>query len=653
MTINVPGDNSDSFKQQSISSDGLMPQERSLNSFGVKVTSLMMAALSALVLYWTIVITFDMVAQRAIYLMLVMILCVIIYPFSQKTNKKISLYIDYLFVFFIIIGSFYIMHNPYERFSRLSSLNNFDIVIGIIMIIIGLDIGRRVIGWTLTITAGLLLVYAFFGNNIPGRFGHAGFSIQTIVSQVFCGMEGYYGMVSRIMIQYVIPFILFGAFLEKTGAGDFFIKLAFAITGKTAGGPAKAAILGSALLGSVSGSAIANVSSTGVFTIPMMKQIGYKPHVAAAIEASASTGGQIMPPVMGAVAFIMVEFTSIPYLKIIAIASLPIILYYLTLFVFVHLEAKKENIGSIDKDNDENWSFLIKKGWYYFFALFFIILVMILGFSPSLAAFFGITTLIITHIIKKRSLNLLFIYNSLVTGGRYSLNIGSLVPCIGIILSLVGLTGLGLKISWFLSGLSHENSFLAIFLVGLISTILGMGLPSSAAYIIVAITAGPSLTGLGFPLVVAHMIMIWFSINSEITPPVGLASIVGAGIAGADPVKTMLTAFKFSKGLYILPFLFYYRPEILLQGTPWMIFETAIMILGGLVAFAIFWERYIFTYLSFINRMLILLSALSMFFPLRWLNYAGIVLFIGIFLQQRKIKKQTADINSVQYNIAK
>ena len=640
------------FEQQTISTDRLMAKERNLNFFGEKTISLIMAFLSLLILYWTIVITFDMVVQRALYLMLVMVLCVIIYPFSQN-NKRFSLFVDCLFVILIIVGSFYIMHNPYERFTRLSSLNNFDIILGIIMIVIGLDVGRRVIGWTLTATATLLLMYALFGNFISGRFGHAGFSVQTIISQVFCGMEGYYGMVSRIMIQYVIPFILFGAFLEETGAGNFFIKLAFAVTGKTTGGPAKAAILGSALLGSVSGSAIANVSSTGVFTIPMMKRIGYKPHIAAAIEASASTGGQIMPPVMGAVAFIMVEFTNIPYLEIITIASLPIILYYLTLFTFVHLEAKKEGIGSIRNNASENWITLMKKGWYYFFALFFIILVMILGFSPNLAAFCGIFALVIIHIIRKRSVNLFFVYRALVIGGKYSLNIGSLVPCIGIILSLVGLTGLGLKISWFLAGLNQENAFLAIFLVGLISTILGMGLPSSAAYIIVAITAGPSLAELGFPLLIAHMIMIWFSINSEITPPVGLASIVGAGIAGADPVKTMLTAFKFSKGLYILPFLFYYRPQILMQGTPWMIAETIIMILCGLVAFAIFWENYMYNYLSLVNRILILLSAMSMFFPLRWLNYAGFIFFIGIFFQQRKVKQQTTKINLAQYNIAK
>ena len=634
-----------------INIDELTKKERSFSQVQKRIVHGGMALLSILVLYWAVDVTFDMMVKRSLYLMLVLMLCTITYPFSRGINKRFSLYIDYGIMLFILAGSFYIMYHPYDRFARLSSLNPLDIFLGIAMIIIGLDIGRRVIGWSLTLTAGFILLYGLLGQIIPGQFGHTGFSIQTIVSQVFCGMEGFYGMVSRIMIQYVIPFILFGAFLEETGAGEFFIRLAFSLTGKTVGGPAKAAIIGSALLGSVSGSAIANVSSTGVFTIPMMKRIGYPPHIAGAIEASASTGGQIMPPVMGAVAFIMVELTQIPYLTIIAVATVPILLYYITLYVFVHIEAKKQQIGVIHSKNTESWTILLKKGWYYFFSLLFIIIVMVRGFSPNLAALSGIVVLIIIHIIQRRQPDLSFIYRALILGGKYSLYIGSIVPCIGIILAMVGLTGLGLKVSWFLSDLSNESAFLAILLVGLISTILGMGLPSSAAYIIVAITAGPSLIELGFPVLIAHMIMIWFSINSEITPPVGLASIVGAGIAGADPVKTMFTAFKFSKGLYILPFLFYFRPAILLQGNIWMILETIMMILCGLIAFAVFWEGYLYDFLSFFSRILILFSAMGLFLPYRLLNYLGLILFILLLLKQKRIQINEQKIGLEQYRV--
>jgi TRAP transporter 4TM/12TM fusion protein len=524
---------------------------------------------------------------------------------------------------------------------RLSLLTPLDIFFGIVMILIGLDIGRRVIGWTLTITASFIILYTIFGNIIPGEFGHSGFYLKTVISQVYCGLEGYYGIVSRVMIIYVIPFILLGAFLEKTGAGEFFINLSFSLTRNTVGGPAKAAILGSALLGSISGSAIANVSSTGVFTIPMMKRIGYKPHVAGAIEAAASTGGQIMPPIMGAVAFLMVEFTQIPYLTIISVAAIPIVLYYMTLFVFIHFEAKKYNISVDNTISTTSTIDILKTGWQFFFSIIAIIFIMGFGFAPNVAALGGILILIVVHMLKNRSINLNFIYQALILGGKYSLNIGSIIACIGIIIALVGLTGLGLKLSWFLSELTSESAFLAILIVGAISTILGMGLPSSAAYIIVAITAGPTLVKLGFPILIAHMIMIWYSINSEITPPVGLASIVGAGIAGSDPMKTMLTAFKFSKGLYILPFMFYFRPAILLQGSFPAIIETIASVLFGLVAFAAFWENFLYTKLQLLERLFLLFAAFLLFFPNIPGNAIGIILFISVvFSQKVSIQKQ-------------
>ena len=609
--------------------------ERKFHGIGQHFVDAALAFISILVMYWTVNPTFDIVIKRSLYLMMIFIMCAIIFPFNKKSSLvKISI-IDIIIIILSICGSLYIMYNPYIRFMRLSLLTPCDIFFGIVMIIIGLDIGRRVIGWTLTVTASVIILYTLFGNIIPGQFGHSGFYIKTIISQIYCGLEGYYGIVTRVMIIYVIPFILLGAFLEKTGAGEFFIKLSFSLTRNTVGGPAKAAVLGSALLGSISGSAIANVSSTGVFTIPMMKRIGYRPHVAAAIEAAASTGGQIMPPIMGAVAFLMVEFTQIPYLTIISVAAIPIILYYITLFAFIHFEAKKFKISVDNTISIKPALDILKTGWQFFFSIIIIVIIMGLGFAPNVAALGGIFILIIVQMIKYRGIDFKLIYQALILGGRYSLNIGSIIACIGIILSLVGLTGLGLKLSWFLSELTHESAFLAILIVGVISTILGMGLPSSAAYIIVAITAGPTLVKMGFPLLIAHMIMIWYSINSEITPPVGLASIVGAGIAGADPMKTMLTAFKFSKGLYILPFMFYFRPAILLQGSLLIIIETIITILFGLIAFASFWENFLFKKLKLFERLFLLMAALFLFFPNLLGNGIGLILFISVVFNQK------------------
>jgi len=603
-----------------------------------------LALLSLLILYWTVYISTDIVYKHALYLMIVFVMTAVIYPFSRKARGSFSTVLDTIIIILSILGSIYVMYDYNARFMRLGMLNRLDIIFGIIMLIIGLDIGRRVIGWSLTLVSLLLILYALFGYFIPGQFGHRGFDMEAIVTQVYAGLEGYYGLSAKVMVFYVAPFILLGAFLEKTGAGEFFIKLAFSLTRKTVGGPAKAAVIGSAFMGSISGSAIANVSSTGVFTIPMMKRIGYKPHIAAAVEAAASTGGQIMPPIMGAIAFIMVEFTQIPYFTIVGVAIAPICLYFITVFCFIHFEAKKYNIG-VDKSVEVAPVLdVLKEGWHFFLAIIIIVTVMAFGYAPNLAAFGGILTLLIITFIRQRKINLKLLYESLVLGGKYSLSVGSLVGCIGIILSLVGLTGIGLKLSWLFTTLSHGSFFLAIVLVGLISLILGMGLASSAAYIVTAIAVGPALLNMGFPLIIAHFIMIWFSIDSEITPPVGLASIVAAGIARANPVKTMFTAFKFAKGLYILPFIFYFRPAMLLQDSFGMILETVFTVLLGLIAFAAFWENYFFKETNVVERLLLLAAAAGLLFPGFLLNGIGLALFVAIAVSQKIANRKTAEL---------
>ncbi len=595
-----------------------------------------LAFISMFIIYCTVNMGFDVLIKYALYLMMIFIMTAVIYPFNKKGDLSRLSYIDVIIILLSIAGSIYVMYDYNSRFMRLGMLNTVDIIFGVIMVVLGLDIGRRVIGWSLTIVSLLLILYALFGNNIPGQFGHRGFSITSVISHIYAGLEGFYGISSRMMIIYVAPFIIMGAFLEKTGGGEFFIRLAFSLTRKSVGGPAKAAVVGSAFLGSISGSAIANVSSTGVFTIPMMKKIGYKPHVAGAIEAAASTGGQIMPPIMGAVAFIMAEFTQIPYLKIVGVAVLPIMLYFITLYTFVHIEARKNNIIIKDTVEVEQALGILKEGWHFFFAIIIIVVIMAFGYPPNLSALGGIISLVVINFFKTKKFDFKLYYDALVLGGKYSLSIGSLVACIGIILSMVGLTGIGLKFSWFFTTLSGGSPFIAILLVGLISMVLGMGLASSAAYIVTAVAVGPALVNMGFPILAAHFIMIWFSIDSEITPPVGLASIVGAGIARADAMKTMFTAFKYAKGLYILPFMFYFRPAILLQDSFLMIVETGIAVLLGLLAFVAVWENYCYGKTNFILRIVLLTSTGLLFVPgLMW-NGIGALILGAVVLKQVK-----------------
>jgi len=614
--------------------------QRTFSGGSEKIVNFGLAFISTFIIYCTVNMGFDVVIKYASYLMMIFIMTAVIYPFNKKGNLSRLSFIDIIIILLAIAGSIYVMYDYNSRFMRLGMLTTVDIVFGVIMVVLGLDIGRRVIGWSLTIVSLLLIFYALFGNYIPGHFGHRGFSITSVISHIYAGLEGFYGISSRMMIIYVAPFIIMGAFLEKTGGGEFFIRLAFALTRNSVGGPAKAAVVGSAFLGSISGSAIANVSSTGVFTIPMMKKIGYKPHIAGAIEAAASTGGQIMPPIMGAVAFIMSEFTQIPYLKIVGVAVLPIMLYFATVYAFVHIEAKKNNIVIKEDIETESALSILKGGWHFFFALIIIVVIMAIGYPPNLSALGGIISLVVIDMFKSRKINYKLYYESLVLGGKYSLSIGSLVACIGIILSMVGLTGVGLKFSWLFTTLSHGSPFLAIFLVGLISMILGMGLASSAAYIVTAVAVGPALINMGFPILAAHFIMIWFSIDSEITPPVGLASIVGAGIARADAMKTMFTAFKYAKGLYILPFMFYFRPAILLQDNLLMIVSTGISVLLGLLAFVSVWENYCFGKTGAIERIVLLFATGFLFVPGFMWNGIGAVLYGLVILKQKKYPRK-------------
>ena len=502
-------------------------------------------------------------------------------------------------------------------------------------VLLVLEITRRTTGWALVIVASTLILYAFFGDMLPRAVKHTGFTFDVIVEHLFLLNEGVYGIPIGVATSTLFGFIMFGAFLERSKMSSIFMDLACLLTRNSQGGPAKVAIFASALFGTISGSAAANVYGTGTFTIPLMKRVGYTPSFAGAVEAVSSTGGQLMPPIMGAVAFLMAEFTQIPYLTIVTVATGPIILYYITLMAFIHFEAKKHNIGQMKDHHIPSARTVCSEGWHFFVAIMVIIVIMAFGYSPGMSALGGIITLIVIHSIKSRKVDFKMLYEAMVLGGRYSLGIGSLVGCIGIILSLVGLTGVGLKLSWLFTTLANGSPLVAILLVGLISMILGMGLASGPAYIVTAIAVGPALADMGFPLMTAHFIMMWFSIDSEITPPVGLASIVGAGIANADPMKTMFTAFKYAKALYILPILFYYRPALLLQSSLFDIALTFVTVMLGLIAFAAVWENYLMRRTTLLERLLLLGGALLLFIPGHIWDFAGIGLFTIVYCLQR------------------
>ena len=474
-----------------------------------------------------------------------------------------------------------------------------DFWLATLAVVLSIDVARRALGWWIPAVAITALLYAHFGNYVPGVLSHRGTSLQQIMNYMMYSQEGIFGVMTSVMASYVLIFIYLGAFMERSGMGRFFIDLPLAVAGRSAGGPAKVAVLASAVFGSISGSSLANIVSTGAFTIPLMKRVGFKPHVAGAVENTASLGGQLLPPVMGSGAFVMAEITGVPYVEIIGLAAVPAILYMLSIGLIVHFTAKRGGIRGMEPGELAPAMTVLKGGWFHLVPFVVLLAFLIAGFSPDWCAVMSIVTIVAINWIRvllawgwpnrfvtpDQVLNLAGITRALVTGGKNSLIVGSVAAAVGLIVGVVALTGLGLKMSYLLVSLSNGNLLLLILLVALASLVLGMALPITASYLVLVVLAGPALQELGVALIAAHMIVYWLSQDSNITPPVCLGAYVAASIAGADPWKTGWMSFRFAKMLYIMPLLFAYTPILFtgsVEGALWVMFTATV----GTIAFA-------------------------------------------------------------------
>ena len=453
---------------------------------------------------------------------------------------------------------------------RVGLPNNYDIFFGMTTVALSLEVTRRKIGYPLFFIGLGFFFYNFIGPIFPGVLSHSGFSLGRAMGFLYTSLYGIYGRVTQIFASYVFMFILFGSFMKITGAGEFFVELPYLLTYKTKGAAAKSAVIASGLMGSISGSAVANVMTTGTFTIPLIKKSGYKAHEAAAIETAASTGGQLVPPIMGAGAFVMAELTGIPYSRIITVSIIPALLYFFSLIIIVHFEGNKikdNRIKMEDEVRKNKIKNLLRKGWFYFIPLLFLFVLLFLGFSPTFSAFWAvIVNLSASFIFARKKVSLQTVLSGFEEATENILYVGSAVGTIGIIIGTVYLTGLGLKFSGLILSLSFGYLPLMIILIALASYVLGMGLTVTSSYIILAVLAAPALTKSGVSLIGAHMIIFWLSQDANITPPVCLAAYSAAGIAKADPMKTGWTSLRYAKAIYILPFLIAYTP-ILLEGS--------------------------------------------------------------------------------------
>jgi TRAP transporter 4TM/12TM fusion protein len=527
--------------------------------------------------------------HRGIYVIITYVLAFLLY----KSKHKLMRVVDYLLILLSIFTIGYWILNFEAINYRTGAETPFDMAVAVVGVLIGIELARRVVGTVFVVLGVLLLLYGVYGDYVPDLFAHAGDTFPGLCTSIFYKSDGVFGIMANVLATYVILFVLFGAFLEKSGAQRFFIDFPLAAVGHRIGGPAKVSVIASGLFGSISGSAIANTVSTGAFTIPMMKKAGFRPHIAGGIEPAASISGMFMPPIMGAGGFIMAELTGVPYSRIMLVAIFPAVMYVFSVFIMVHYEAKLHDIKG--EKSEHSAMEILKTQWYYTMPLVVITILMLYGFSPGYSAILGIVTCLIiswfktdTRITPKR-----FIEASR-AGTENSLKIGATVGVIGIIIGVLTYSGLVLTFADIVIELASGAVFFGIdfklvatiFLIALASLVLGMGVPVTAAYLITAVVAVPALIHLGVNEIAAHMIVYWLSQDSNITPPVCIAAFAGATIAKANMWRTAFASFKFAKFLYLGPFLFGYVPGFSLNGSSWDIIKAFVLILLGTYAYS-------------------------------------------------------------------
>jgi len=516
---------------------------------------------------------------------------------------------------------------------RVSDPTTTDFIMGIICLVMMIETARRSIGITIPILAIIFILQLYYGPFLPGRFAHAGLSWERIVEFLYSTQEGVFGTITTTFATFVFPFMIFGAFLERSGAGSFFMELATAITGRWRGGPAKIAVVTSALFGSISGSSVANVATTGTFTIPMMKRLGFKPETAGAIEAVASTGGQVMPPIMGAGVFILATLIQMEYLTIAMLNVIPALLYFMFVLVMVDLEALRNNLKGLDMEEIPDLKQTWKKGWYFFLPLLVVLGVLFRGYSPEIGAFYGTLTAIAVSFVKKETrMRTSDFVNGMISAAQSNNSAGAAIGSLGIIIGGIVLAGLGLKFSSILVEITRGNLFFTTIMVMLISIVVGMGSSTTGSYIILSVVAAPALVHLGVPALAAHLMVFYAACLSNVTPPVCVSAFTGAAIAGADPMRTGLVSLKYSFPMIFIPLGFVFVPGLLLRGSPFIVTWDILNVAAGFIIWAVAVQGadFVNPRISLGKRIFLGVSALLLLFPTHyWVNIGviGAVIF--------------------------
>ncbi len=592
------------------------------------------AGISLFIIATMLIFPLPAMMQRAAVLMLSLFVIFLLYPLFR--NKPALDFLNWIWAVLAVVVCGYVLVDFENLVNRMGSLNTVDMILGGLCVVMVLDATRRSIGWPLPFVTMIFLLYGYFGNLIPGSFGHRGYDIHRILNQMYMTTEGVFGIPLGVVVTIVFLFILFGAFLDKGGGGKFFIDLAVSLAGRLRGGPAKIAVVSSGLMGMISGSSIANVVTTGTFTIPMMKRIGYRPEFAGAVEACASTGGQIMPPVMGAAAFIMSEFTHTPYVTIIIMAAIPAALYYLSIYMNVHFEACRTGMKGLPESEIPRTIGVLKSGWHFILPVVALVIVLVLGYSPARSAFVGMGILIVTSMIKAATrMGVRDFWEVLSSAGKTSVGIVAACACAGMIVGVTSMTGVGVKLATMIELLSGGHLIVALLLTAIASLILGMALPTTPNYIVQASVAAPALIALGIPKLTAHMFVFYFGVYADITPPVALAAYTAAGIAKGDPMITGATASRNVIVGFIVPFLFVYHPGLVMQGTPWEIVNMTASTAFGIVAYSAAFCNFLYRVCNVWERLGLFLSGILLITPGLTTDLIGLAILVAVYLRQR------------------
>lgn len=547
-------------------------RESRLRSFSSRPVTIAITAVAvAISLYhmWTAYFgTPPVLVHRSIHVAMMLALGFALYPPTRNaTRSKIPFY-DLILIALSVATAVYVYMNYDDIVRRAGVPTMWDVIMAGILVLLVLEAARRISGWALPVLGVLFVLYSVYGRQVPGMFRHRGYDWDATFNFLYLTTEGIYGTAIGVAASYIFLFVLFGAVLQRSGMGQFFNDIALALAGQSRGGPAKVAVVASGFLGSINGAAVANVVTTGAFTIPLMKRVGYKPVFAGAVEASASVGGQILPPIMGAAAFIMAETLGMPYKDIAIAALVPALLYYLGVIAQVHLRATRDGLKGISRENLPAVMDVLKERGHLLIPLIFLIYMLFFtGRTILLSALLTILVTLITAQIRSTTrMSLRDIVDALADGAKTAVSVSIACASVGVIVGVVTLTGFGVKLANAIVTIGAGNLLFSLFLTMIACIILGMGLPSIPTYIITATMAAPALGQLGVEPLVAHLFVFYFGLFANITPPVALASFAAAGLSGADPVKTGFQSMRLSLAGYIIPFIFVFNPAMLMQN---------------------------------------------------------------------------------------